>query len=103
MNREAIKLAIKKAKKSPCHQRVSAVGWDEHGTIIMTATNLPRFSREGGGIHAEMRIMRKRPWVKTILVCRVDGQGRPRPMHPCRVCANKAADLGIRIVTLEKT
>jgi cytidine deaminase len=98
---ELIRLAIKKAVKSSCHQKVSAIGINWKGDVIMTANNSPRFSRLGGGRHAEMKIMAKRPTVKTIIICRTNREGDIRPIDPCVACKRKADELGIRILTVE--
>jgi len=100
---EHIKIAMRKASKSMCHTKCAALGFNSKGDLVMKAVNRPRFSREGGGVHAEMRIMHKRPSVKTILLCRVNSRGAILPLDPCPTCANKARELGITIKTVEST
>jgi hypothetical protein len=102
INPEILRVAVRKAKKSMCHTKVAALGFNNKGDLIMKAVNRPRFSREGGGVHAEMRIMHKRPNVKTILLCRVNSHGIILPLDPCNVCAQKAKELGITIITVRR-
>jgi len=97
---EHLKLIRKKAGKSYCHQKVAALAFNHKGDLIMTATNRPRFSKEGGGIHAEMRIMLKRPTTRTIVLIRVNRLGTILPLDPCAACASKARELGIRILSV---
>jgi cytidine deaminase len=102
ISRHHVNLAVRKAKKSSCHCKVSAIAWNYKGDLIMTAVNRPRFSKEGGGVHAEMLIMRKKPMAKTILICRINNGGEIRPLHPCAACAEKAKELGIRIISVKE-
>lgn len=91
---------IKKAKKSTCRYRVSALGLTAKGEIIGIKNNSPRFSREGGSIHAEMALMKQYGEnIKTIYICRVNGKGELLPIKPCKVCRRKADELGIKILT----
>lgn len=96
-------LAVKKAIQSGCNHKVAALGLNRNGVCVYRATNISRFGRRGGGIHAEMRIMSvaRRKGIKTILICRVGKGGSIRPIDPCEVCAQKAKELGIRIITVE--
>ena len=100
IRQEHIQLAKRKASKSYCHQKVAALSFNQKGDLIMTATNKPRFSKEGGGVHAEMRIMLKRPTTKTIILIRVNRLGTILALDPCEACASKARELGIRIVSV---
>ena len=91
---------IKKAKKSTCRYKVSALGLTSKGEIIGLKNNSPRFSREGGSVHAEMALMRQYGEnIKTIYICRVNGKGELLPIKPCKVCKRKAKELGIKILT----
>ena len=99
---EHIKLAKRKASKSYCHQKVAALAFNAKGDLIMTTVNRPRFSKEGGGIHAEMRIMLKRPTTRTILLIRVNNLGTILPLDPCPACASKARELGIKIISIRE-
>jgi tRNA(Arg) A34 adenosine deaminase TadA len=94
--------ARKKAEQSICKYRVSAVGFDKKGRMIGTACNRPRFSKEGGSIHAEMRLMAQYGVnLHTIIICRISDNGNLKPIDPCSVCAAKAKELGIKIVSIE--
>ena len=98
---ELIERAKKKAQQSECRYRISAVGLNKRGEVIGSTTNIKRFMRKGGGIHAEMNLMAKLgPALKTIIICRVGGQGEIRPIHPCSTCKEKADELGIKILSV---
>jgi hypothetical protein len=56
-----INIAIKKAATSSCRYKISALGFNKRGELVATATNRPRFYRHGGGIHAEMALMKEHP------------------------------------------
>lgn len=94
---------IKKATKSSCHYRISALGINKKGELIGVSTNTPRFSKLGGGSHAEINLMKKvGPSLKTIIICRTNPKGKVMPIHPCEVCQTKADELGIKIIPLHK-
>ena len=91
----------RKALTSYCKYSVSALGFNRKGELIGTSRNRPRFNKYGGGIHAEMELMRKSgPGLKTILICRTNKNGDLLPIHPCMACSSKARELGIKILTL---
>jgi cytidine deaminase len=97
-------IAIKKAKQSSCTYKVSAIGLNKRGEIIYKAINKQRFYRRGGGLHAEMEVMRKAgPRLKTIILCRVGRGGDLRPIDPCPVCAKKASELSVKIITVKES
>jgi cytidine deaminase len=99
-----MKMAVKKACQSHCTHRVSAIGINKKGEVISSTTNKHRFLYKGGGLHAEMSIMRDSPpSLKTIVICRVSRTGNILPIHPCSVCQEKANELGIKIITIEKS
>jgi cytidine deaminase len=99
-----VKLAIKKAMQSSCHYKISAIGFNRKNEIIYKATNVHRFTRKGGGIHAEMRVMRKAgPSLSWILIVRTNNRGDILPIDPCETCAQKASELGIKIITIPIT
>jgi len=95
-----ISRAKRKALDSICKFRVSAIGLNKKGEVVIACNNSPRFSRFGGGKHAEMQIMRKCPSVKTIIICRVNAQGKAMPIDPCSMCFSKSQELGIKIRTI---
>ena len=101
MKKELVRLAVRKAHQSLCHHKVSAIGLNKRGEVIGTAINRPRFSRYGGGIHAEMQLMRScGPGLRTIIICRIGGSGALRPIHPCAKCLEKATEHNIKILTI---
>ena len=93
-------LLIRKANKSICPQKVAAIGINRKGEVVASFTNLPRFTKKGGGLHGEMRIMLRYPSVKTIIIARVGRAGDVRPLSPCDACWSKANELGIKIVSV---
>ena len=97
------KVAAKKAKQSICHNKVSAIGLNENGDIVSKKSNRPRFSRKGGGIHAEMAVMReaKRKGVVAIIICRIGEGNSFLPIDPCDTCSTKAKELGIKIYSIK--
>jgi cytidine deaminase len=94
--------ARKKASKSICKFQVAAFGFNRRNECILAKTNTPRFSRHGGGIHAEMAIMRlaKQYGIVRILICRVGKGGAFRPINPCPRCRKVAEKLNIKIETV---
>lgn len=103
MNEALIPFAVKVAQRSMCKHKVSAIGFDRKGNIIGYSHNLPRFSKYGGGLHAEMRLMAKYgKHIKTIVICRTNISGDLKAIAPCKACAAKASDLGIKILTIGK-
>ena len=95
-------IAIKKASQSISKYKISAIGFNRKNEIVYKAMNQPRFARFGGGIHAEMKVMLKGgPAVKTILICRTNDKGNILPIHPCKTCAQKAMELGIKIISVD--
>ena len=101
MTAKIIKIAKEKAKQSNCTYKVSAIGLNKKGEVTYKAFNKSRFMRPGGAIHAEMEVMLKGgPGIRTIIICRVGNGGDILPIHPCKVCKDKAAELGIRIVSV---
>jgi tRNA(Arg) A34 adenosine deaminase TadA len=96
------KRLVRKASRSPCRFQISAIGIDHRGRVIISRTNRPRFSRHGGGIHAEMAVMLNAPRsLRTIIIVRVNRHGDLMPIDPCETCAGKARELGITIRTLK--
>jgi hypothetical protein len=94
-------LAIRKARQSICRYKISAIGFNKRGEIIGKVCNSPRFYRKGGGVHAEMKLMRTAgPGLHTIIICRINNRGDILPIGPCEFCAEKAMELGIKIKTI---
>jgi len=99
---QTVEIARKKAAQSICRTKISAIGFNRDGVIVAKATNKPRFSRPGGGLHAERELMKmaKRKGITSILICRVNKSGGLLPVDPCEGCAEKADELGIKIYTV---
>ena len=95
--------AINKAGQSSCIHKVSAIGLDKNGQYVDSAINKRRFFKHGGGIHAEIELIRKcGPRLKTIILCRVNESGECLPIDPCIHCQKVIDKLGIKVVTLER-
>jgi len=94
---------LKTAQRSQCRYQIAAIGINDRGVPIFAATNRPRFTRRGGGDHAEALVMKNTPRnLKSILLCRVNKLGEIRPIHPCKACQAMADKLGVKITTVEK-
>lgn len=92
---------IKKALQSSCEFRVSAVAFDHRGDVLGYAQNMPNLINRKGGHHAEMRLIKRYGRrIASIILCRVSPKGELRPIHPCRMCARKIAELDIQVATL---
>ena len=103
VTQEIVRRAIRKAASSLSKYKVSALGFSYKGDFICQTVNSPRFTKYGGGRHAEMELMlRGGPGLKTILLCRTNSQGELLTMDPCHACAEKARELGIRIISLKR-
>lgn len=101
MTNDIIHIAKRKALQSPCRYKISALGFNGKGECIYRACNRPRFSRKGGGVHAEMDVMANAgPSLRYILICRVNNSGDLMPIDPCTMCKEKANELGIKITTI---
>lgn len=100
MKYNIIKLAKNKALQSLCRYKVSAIGLNRKGDIIVTAINKPMFSTHHGGQHAEMEIVRKKKGVSSIIICRVNKSGDLLPIDPCTKCKEMAERLNIKIYSL---
>jgi cytidine deaminase len=100
-NKNIINFAIKKARTSACKFKISAIGFNAKGEIIGSSTNIMRFVRKGGGLHAEAKlIMRYRNNLDTILICRVNKTGEILPIEPCGNCLKLAEKYGIKIISV---
>lgn len=96
-----IELVRKKALKSVCKYRIGAVGISIDGRVLKATFNKPRFYKYGGGVHAEREIMKTcGKNLKSILICRVNSSGTILPIHPCKVCKEKANELNIKIYSV---
>jgi len=101
MTHSIIQLAIRKACQSICKIRISAIAFDNHGNILTSAFNSPRFNRFGGGMHAEMKVLQKAgSKTASILICRVGHSGNLLPVHPCKTCQRLLDKRGIRVYSI---
>lgn len=93
---------IRKASKSECKFLVAALGFNKSGKCIQSSVNISRYSKEGGGIHAEEFIMKgaKKKGIEYIVVCRVGKSGDFRAISPCKRCSKIATKLGIKIYSI---
>lgn len=93
-------IGINKASKSQCRFKISAIGFNKKGDPIYKTFNRQRFYKKRGGIHAEMDVMKNAgPSLKYIIIYKINNGGTLRPIHPCKMCAEKANELGIKIYT----
>ena len=92
---------IKKAQTSRCKYKISAMGFDNKGELIHVTRNTTRFNRQGGSVHAEMKLMREfGDKIKVIIICRTNMNGDLKLIHPCKACARKANELDIKIMSI---
>lgn len=100
---QIVERARRKATQSICRTKVSALGFNANGDLVFTATNRPRFSREGGGIHAERAVMAhsRKYGITSILIARVNRSGDLLTIDPCDKCQSIADDLGIKLYTVK--
>jgi hypothetical protein len=101
MNHTIINTARNKAMQSNCKYKVAALGFNKKLELVCSYFNKHRYDHKGGGIHAEMQIMKNHPKsVKMILICRVGNNGGFLPIEPCDNCLVKSIELGIKIKTI---
>lgn len=101
MSDSFIQIALNKAKRTPCHYKVCAIGFNRRGEYLGMMTNRPRFNRHGGGEHAEIRLIRRYgSRVRSILLVRSTNTGKLSSIDPCPVCAKIMSDLGITCKTV---
>ena|ERR1051325_8695693 len=94
---------VKKAKTSHCRYRVAALGINDKGVVVSSATNSHRIMRRGAGLHAEMQILRRSPKnLKTIIIARVGNSGILRNIKPCTSCKKQCEQMGIKIVSIQE-
>jgi len=100
INNVVINVLRKKALKSVCNYKIGAIGFNRRGDYIYSSFNKPKFDRKHGSIHAEEDIMNKARSIKTILIGRVNAEGKFLPIHPCKRCKQAADKRGINIITV---
>lgn len=93
----------KKATQTVCKYKISATGFNAKGEVVGSEVNLPRFPKKQGGIHAEMKLMKKyhKQGLKSIVICRVNSSGDLLPIEPCSMCLAKSKELGIKIISVD--
>jgi cytidine deaminase len=98
-----ITLAQSKAKQSICRFRVSAVGLDKRGRIVGCTSNRLRFLHKGGGVHAEIALIKKYgKQLKSIFICRINKSGELMNIHPCKNCQEVIDKLNIKVYSISK-
>lgn len=101
ISNELLDRAKRKAQATHCTFKICAIGFDHNGRMIGIKNNSSRFSRKGGGVHSEMKLMAQyKKNLKTILICRTGGNGNLLPIDPCKMCKEKADELGIKIISI---
>lgn len=101
-NKYIVSRLYKKACKSSCRFKISAIAISHKGDVLGVSNNQHRFVKHGGGIHSEMRLMAQYGKnIKTIFILRVGLSGNILPIEPCEVCARKAEELGIKIMNID--
>ena len=94
-------LAINKARQSHCRYKISAIGLDKSGNVIGSACNKKRFNYEGGGVHAEMALLRKYgKKIKSMVICRVNKEGNLLKINSCKTCQKTLDNLGIKVYSI---
>lgn len=98
MTAELVEMARKKARSITCHSKVVAIGFDRRGRLLGCSTNYPRFSKYGGGVHAEMHLLKKHgPKVNKIILCRFGNAGDLLPIDVCPACRKVLNNKGIKV------
>ena len=101
-NTDIIDIATKKASQSPCKAKVSAIGLNKHGKVISTACNHPRFSKYGGGVHAEIKALaRGGDKIRSIIIYRVGKLGDILPIECCPACRKVLDKKGINVYSIK--
>lgn len=113
MKKQSVKLIkhlTKKALKSHCTYKVSAVAFDNKGNVLGSIANKhskwdvlekEHAGRAGTAEHPErMLIARYGKNVKTLVICRVGRAGELRPIDPCPACAKVAKKYGVKILSV---
>lgn len=96
-----INQGIRKALKTQCQSKIAAIAFDKRGTYLGICINSPRFSRKGGGIHAELLALRTfGKELKTIVLIRTGNSGILRPIECCATCAGVMRKNNIKVITI---
>ena len=99
---KVISVAKKKAQQSSSKFRISAVALDKNGNVLATAVNRPRFNYKGGGLHAEIAVLKKAgPKTHSIVICRIGNAGDLLKIEPCEQCQKILDKKGIKIYSVD--
>ena len=99
---EMVGMARSRAEDVVCRARVVAIGFDRRGDFLGIATNSPRINCKGGGLHAEIALLRKYgPKIHSLILCRFGHSGIPRPIEPCEACRRVLTKKGIKVSILK--
>ena len=99
---ELINQGIRKAMKTLCHSKVAVICFDKRGKYLGITVNYQRFSKKGGGVHAEIAaINRFGKRLRTIVLLRSGHSGILRPIECCPVCARVMRENKVKVVTIK--
>jgi len=102
MTTDIVNFLKKKARQSNCRFRVSAIGLNHKGEIVGSTFNHLNLPKRNGGVHAEVRLLRRYGnHIKTIIICRVGHGGDIRPIRPCVNCYKVATKMGVKIISIQ--
>ena len=101
----------KKAIRSDCSYKISAICFDKKGNILGHVTNKhsdwdvvkkTNAGRAGTAKHAERLLISKfGKNIKTIVIARVGHSGELRNIDPCPICQKVAKKYGIKILSVK--
>ena len=92
---------IKKAKKSTCTFKISAIGFSKKGNVLGITTNKFKLSKKMGGLHAEEALIKQfTSRLDKIIICRVGKTGDVLPIDPCEKCSKLAKKYNIKIISV---
>lgn len=101
MSDYVIEMLRSKALQSNCRFQVSAVAISSKGEILGSAMNSHRFSRHGGSMHAEHKLMIKYgKKISQIIIARVGCSGKFLPIDPCPNCSKMAKKIHAKIMAI---
>jgi len=96
-DKETLLLAVRKTRKKPCKYRIAAICYSDN-RLLGISYNRPRFSRKGGGVHAEMSALQR--WgteITQMTLVRFGNDDNLLPIHPCVNCRKVLDRLGILV------
>lgn len=87
ITKDILSKASNKASDSKCRYKVSALGFNKKGDYLGCASNYSRYMKQGGGLHAEILLIRKYgSLLDKIILCRVNNKGKFLKIDPCNNC-----------------